>query len=309
VEFAEDRRWNGDWGSVMNQRQRSGKCVNSRKMMDSRQRSRKSVNNRQRCGNNRQRSRKSMDDRSNMANWNRGDVLDHLSGSRVRATVRTAAFAAQSSIACLGLSDSSKVGHFSFVNFGGVDDDSRSYLNSCDGQSFTGSGFSDSGKVGELSLSYFWSIEDGSGANENGSSTSQRSLRQEIGKDAESTFTSGVVDNDLLTVGIDVRIMTDLIAHSVAEVGSGLISSDVTETGLTEFILRVEFAEDRRWNGDRSSVMNQRQWSGKSVNSRKMMDSRQRSRKRCGQSMDDRSYMTDDRERSSYRNLMTENGC
>jgi len=260
-----------------------------------------------------------VDDRSNVTDRDRSNVLDDLSGSRVRASVGTAALAAQSNVTSLGFSDSGKVGNFSFVNFGSIDDNSRSNWNSFDGQSFTGLSFGNSGKVSELGLSYLRGISDGSGTNENGSSTGQRPLRQEVGEDTESTLTSGIVDDNLLTVGVDVRVVTDLVSHGVTEVGSGLVSGDVAETGLAEFILRVEFAEDRRRNGDRSSVMNNRQRgrqsvndrqrSGRRVNSWKMMNNRQRSRKRCGQSVEDRSYMADDRERSNYRNLMTEDGC
>jgi len=164
--------------------------------------------------------------------------------------------------------------------------------------------------VSELGLSYLRGIGDGSGTNENGSSTGQRSLRQEVGEDTESTLTSGIVDDDLLTVGVDVRVVTDLVSHGVTEVGGRLVSGDMAETGLAEFILRMEFAEDGRWNGNRGrQSVNDRQRSGKSVNRWKMMNNRQRSRKRCGQSVDDRSYMADDRERCNYRNLMTEDGC
>jgi len=67
------------------------------------------------------------------------------------------------------------------------------------------------------------------------------------------------VDDNLLTVGVDVRVVTDLVSHGVTEVGGRLVSGDMAETGLAEFILRVKFAEDRRWDGDWSSVMNNRQ--------------------------------------------------
>lgn len=165
--------------------------------------------------------------------------------------------------------------------------------------------------MSELGLSYLRGIDDWSGTNENGSlTTGQRSLRQEVGEDTESTLTSGVVDDNLLTVGVDVRVVTDLVSHGVTEVGGRLVSGDMAETGLAEFILRVKFAEDGRWNGNRGrQSVNDRQRSGRRVNSWKMMNNRQRSRKRCGQSVEDRSYMADDRERSNYRNLMTEYGC
>jgi len=152
--------------------------------------------------------------------------------------------------------------------------------------------------VSELGLSYLRGIGDGSGTNENGSSTGQRSLRQEVGEDTESTLTSGIVDDDLLTVGVDVRVVTDLVSHGVTEVGGRLVSGDVAETGLAEFILRMEFAEDGRWNGDRGSMMNNRQRGRQSVNSWKMMNNRKRSGQRSRKSVNNRQRCVNNRQRS-----------
>ena len=109
-------------------------------------------------------------------------------------------------------------------------------------------GFSDSGKVGEFSLVHFGSVENGSRANKDGSGRSDngatRCHGQEVGENAESILTGGVLDDDFLAIGIDVRIMTNLVAESITEVGSGLVGSDVTERSLAKFVLRMEFAEN-----------------------------------------------------------------
>jgi hypothetical protein len=159
-------------------------------------------------------------------------------------------------------------------------------------QSFASLGFSDGGKMSEFGFSHLGSVERMSRTN----NVTDRCHGQEIGEDAESILTGRVLNDNFLTVGIDVRIMTDLIAGSITEVGSGLIGSNVTERSLTQLILRMVFAENGRWNSSDRCSMNDWKWCGQSVNYRQW----------CWKMMNDRSYMTDDR---SYWNLMTEDGC
>ena len=72
-----------------------------------------------------------------------------------------------------------------------------------------------------------------------------RCLRQGVGQDPEASDTGRVINDDLLAVGIDVRIMADLVSIRVAKVGRRLVGRYVTESRLAEFILRMEFGNNR----------------------------------------------------------------
>ena len=71
-----------------------------------------------------------------------------------------------------------------------------------------------------------------------------RSFRKRIRNNSKATSSGCIVNNDLLTVRIDVSIVTHLVTGSISEIRSGLVGSDVTKSSLAEFVLRVEFADD-----------------------------------------------------------------
>lgn len=85
---------------------------------------------------------------------------------------------------------------------------------------------------------------------------------QGVGNNLESTLTSGVVNNDLLTLRVDVGVGANLVTVDVTEVGLSLIGSREAEGSLAELILGVELVDI----GNRSG---QNDGSGSSVNNGK----------------------------------------
>jgi hypothetical protein len=85
---------------------------------------------------------------------------------------------------------------------------------------------------------------------------------QGVGNNLESTLTSGVVNNDLLTLRVDVGVGANLVTVDVTEVGLSLIGSREAEGSLAKLILGVELVDI----GNRSG---QNDGSGSSVNNGK----------------------------------------
>ncbi len=85
---------------------------------------------------------------------------------------------------------------------------------------------------------------------------------QGVGNNLESTLAGGVVNNDLLTLRVDVGVGANLVTVDVTEVGLSLIGSREAEGSLAKLILGVELVDI----GNRSG---QNDGSGSSVNNGK----------------------------------------
>lgn len=80
---------------------------------------------------------------------------------------------------------------------------------------------------------YLSGVLDGFGGNEGGGLGDGDGLGQVVGaQDAETSVSSGVLDNVHLAVGVDVAVRSTNVAKSVAHLSTGLQGLGVSEAGL-----------------------------------------------------------------------------